>query len=82
MYLVHLPLVFALQALVMHWPLHWSLKFALVLGLAFVLTLHSYEHLVRRTWLGAMLAGRRHRGGGAALADLLKPAQGTKAPHD
>jgi glucan biosynthesis protein C len=61
MYLVHLPLVFAVQALVMHWPLHWSLKFVIVLGLALALPLLSYNYLVRHTWLGAMLNGRRHQ---------------------
>ncbi|CAN5545930.1 acyltransferase family protein [soil metagenome] len=68
MYLVHLPLVFALQALVMHWPLHWSLKFVLVLSLALALPLISYKYLVRTTWLGAMLNGRRHKDGGPALS--------------
>ncbi|MBC7436020.1 MAG: acyltransferase family protein [Bdellovibrionales bacterium] len=67
MYLVHLPLVFALQALVMHWPLHWSLKFAGVLILALALPLLSYKHLVRHTWLGKMLNGRRYPANGAAV---------------
>ena len=67
MYLVHLPLVFALQAMVMHWPLHWSLKFVLVLGLALALPLLSYKYLVRHTWLGAMLNGRRYPGSKLAL---------------
>lgn len=59
MYLVHLPLVFALQVLVMHWPLHWSLKFPLIVVVSVAVLLISYHLLVRSTALGALLNGRR-----------------------
>lgn len=59
-YLVHLPLVFVLQAEVADWPAHWAVKFPLVLGIAMLLLLLSYHLLVRSTWLGAWLNGRRH----------------------
>ena len=34
LYLVHLPLIFGLQAMVMRWNLHWSIKFSLIMAFA------------------------------------------------
>jgi ABC-type multidrug transport system ATPase subunit len=59
MYLAHLPLVFGLQVLLMHWPLHWALKFPLIVTSSVGLLLLSYHYLVRPTALGALLNGRR-----------------------
>lgn len=59
-YLVHLPLVFGLQAEAQDWPLPWVLKFPLVLAIAMLLLLLSYHVLVRSTWVGAWLNGRRY----------------------
>lgn len=59
MYLVHLPLVFGLQVLLMHWPAHWAVKFPLIVGLSVCLLLLSYHYLVRSSALGALLNGRR-----------------------
>jgi peptidoglycan/LPS O-acetylase OafA/YrhL len=58
-YLVHLPLIMALQVAVsqLAWP--WPLKFAVILGVAFPLMLASYQLFVRRTFIGAILNGRR-----------------------
>lgn len=58
-YLVHLPIVMILQAAVsrLGWP--WEAKFAVVLGVGFTLMFASYQFLVRRTWIGAILNGRR-----------------------
>lgn len=58
-YLVHLPLVVALQALVaqLAWP--WPLKFLLILAAAFVCMLGTYALFVRRTVVGAILNGRK-----------------------
>jgi len=64
-YLVHLPLVFGLQAAVQDWPVPWGLKFPLVLGIAMLVLLASYHWLVRSTWVGAWLNGRRHARQGA-----------------
>jgi ABC-type multidrug transport system ATPase subunit len=58
MYLAHLPLVFGLQVLLMQWPLHWSLKFPLIVTSSVVVLLLSYHYLVRSTALGALLNGR------------------------
>ena len=69
MYLVHLPLVMVLQVLVMQLPLHWSIKFALIVVAVFGLLLASYRYLVRSTFIGAWLNGRRYpRSRRAALA--------------
>jgi len=64
-YLVHLPIVFGLQAAMQDWPLHSALKFPLVLGIAMLLLLLSYQGLVRSTWVGAWLNGRRYARQGA-----------------
>jgi peptidoglycan/LPS O-acetylase OafA/YrhL len=60
MYLVHLPLVMALQVVVMQWPLHWSIKFPLIVAATFALLLASYKYLVRGTFIGMWLNGRRY----------------------
>jgi glucan biosynthesis protein C len=59
LYLVHIPLVMALQVLVA--PLAWPalVKFAVILGVAFPLMLASYQLLVRHSFIGAILNGPR-----------------------
>ena len=61
LYLTHLPLVMALQVLVMRWNLHWSIKFSLIVATATALLLLSYHYLVRFTYIGEVLNGRRRR---------------------
>jgi peptidoglycan/LPS O-acetylase OafA/YrhL len=58
-YLIHLPLVIALQAWVSRLDWHWSVKFGAVLGIGFAVMFLTYELLVRHTFLGAWLNGRR-----------------------
>ncbi len=58
-YLAHLPLVMALQLMVRDWPLPWPIKFLFVLGVAMAILLISYAWLVRPTFIGATLNGRR-----------------------
>jgi peptidoglycan/LPS O-acetylase OafA/YrhL len=59
LYLVHLPLVMALQAMVVRldWPA--EAKILIVLGIAFPLMFASYELMVRHSFIGAILNGRR-----------------------
>jgi hypothetical protein len=59
LYLIHLPLVIALQAAVsrLDWP--WEAKIAVILGAAFPLMFASYELFVRHSFIGAILNGRR-----------------------
>ena len=61
LYLVHLPMLFWLQGMTRSWPVSPFLKFVAVCVVATVLLLISYEALVRHTWLGALLNGRRTR---------------------
>lgn len=65
LYLAHIPVVFSLQVLMMHWPMHWAIKFPLIITITMAVLLVSYHYLVRPTWLGAILNGRKiPRGGG------------------
>lgn len=66
MYLVHLPIVWLLQAWSLRWPLHWAVKFPLVLAVTVLLLLASYRWLVRSTFVGVFLNGRRHPRAAAA----------------
>ena len=61
LYLIHLPIVMALQVAVsrLDWP--WSVKFATILLVALPLMLASYQLLVRYSFIGIVLNGRRLR---------------------
>jgi glucan biosynthesis protein C len=61
LYLIHMPIVMALQVAVsqLDWP--WPLKFATILVVAIPLMLASYQLLVRDTLIGTVLNGRRLR---------------------
>jgi peptidoglycan/LPS O-acetylase OafA/YrhL len=60
MYLIHLPIVWLLEAWMLRWPLSWLVKFPLVLTITAVLLLASYHYLVRGTFVGVFLNGRRY----------------------
>ncbi len=71
-YLVHVPLVMALQvvASLLQWP--WWIEYPLALLVAMTLLLASYELCVRHSFIGAWLNGRRMpRVAPVARADLL-----------
>ena len=55
-------------------PLPWELKFPLILALAMALLLLSYRWLVRYSFVGAVLNGRRRRPQTAAVPALAQPA--------
>jgi glucans biosynthesis protein C len=61
LYFIHMPIVMALQVAVssLDWP--WPVKFATILGVALPLMLASYHLLVRFTFIGMVLNGRRLR---------------------
>ncbi|GAB5561906.1 MAG: acyltransferase family protein [Synoicihabitans sp.] len=59
MYLIHLPIVVWLQVVVAEWEIHWSLKLTGVSLATIVIALLTYDLLVRSTWLGKLLNGRR-----------------------
>lgn len=58
-YLVHLPVVAAFQIVVGHWPLHWTIKFPLVMIASLIVLFGTYRYLVRGSFIGAILNGRR-----------------------
>lgn len=73
-YIVHLPLVMAAQVWIQHlaWP--WPLKLALVVGGVLALSFASYEILIRHTFMGRWLNGRR--------VHWRRPAQTVAAPAE
>jgi peptidoglycan/LPS O-acetylase OafA/YrhL len=58
-YIVHLPLVCALQVAIAPLAWHWSLKFAFILIVSVPILFLTYHYLVRFTFVGATLNGRR-----------------------
>lgn len=74
MYLIHLPVVMLLQAWMLTWPLHWSVKLAITLALTVAFLLASYHFLVRRTFMGVFLNGRRYPRGTESPATPVDPA--------
>lgn len=74
LYLLHLPLVFALAQLMSDWPLHWSIKFPLLMVATTALLLSSYHYVVRSTYIGEILNGRRYpRSSATAEPDRIEP---------
>jgi hypothetical protein len=59
-YLDHLPLVVWLQVWMARWPWPWTAKYPLILAICFPLLFLSYHFLVRGTFIGARLNGRRY----------------------
>jgi ABC-type multidrug transport system ATPase subunit len=55
-----MPLVFFLAAAFAKVPWHWAVKFPLILAITMSVLLASYHFLVRPTWLGEILNGRRY----------------------
>lgn len=58
-YLIHLPLLMALQVLASRIQAPWWLEYPAMVVLAMALMLLSYRWLVRGSWIGALLNGRR-----------------------
>ena len=59
-YLVHLPVVVAFQVWVGQWPLHWGVKYPFILVASFAVLFLSYHYLVRPTFIGQLLNGRKY----------------------
>ena len=76
LYLAHLPVVAAFQVLVGHLPWHWSVKLPLILAGSFAVLFGSYHALVRFSFIGALLNGRRYPRNPGPSA----PATGPVAP--
>jgi peptidoglycan/LPS O-acetylase OafA/YrhL len=83
-YIVHLPISYTLSTWMMRWPLHWSIKFVLIAGLTTTIAFSIYRWLIRGTFVGVFLNGRRKSGGwnepssdapGSDAAVALSPAR-------
>jgi peptidoglycan/LPS O-acetylase OafA/YrhL len=60
LYLIHLPVVLFFQILVFPLPVHWAIKLLLVFIPSFMIMISSYHFLVRRTWMGVLLNGKKY----------------------
>ena len=78
-YIMHLPVVAAVQVWVGRWPLHWGLKYPFILLVSFAVLFASYHWLVRPTFIGALLNGRKYPRGGAPAPQPSAPSP-TPAP--
>jgi peptidoglycan/LPS O-acetylase OafA/YrhL len=59
-YLMHLATVMFFLRMLRPYDWHWTIKFAVMIGGTMLILLPSYHYLVRFTWIGAILNGRRH----------------------
>lgn len=76
LYLVHPPILFGLQVLVMDLPFHWTVKFPAIVAVTLGVLLASYHLLVRPTFLGELLNGRKVPRGRPALELRAAAASG------
>ncbi len=60
LYLAHVPVLMLIQIQMAHWAIPWYLKIVLMNGLLFIILLVSYHFLVRSTFIGVILNGRRY----------------------
>jgi glucans biosynthesis protein C len=60
MYIMHLPLVMALQTSLMLVDLHWAIKFLTITVVSCAILLSTYHYGVRSSWIGQMLNGKKH----------------------
>lgn len=74
MYLAHLPLIIVAQALISQWNLPAWVKLALLSAVLTAFLLLTYQILVRYTWIGLFLNGRRTRSQKAELGAGAAPA--------
>ena len=58
-YLAHYPLVLVLGAAAVLWRVHWAAGIPIIVMTSFVVTLITYQFLVRYSWIGAILHGPR-----------------------
>jgi peptidoglycan/LPS O-acetylase OafA/YrhL len=59
-YLMHLATISFFMMLVRPYDWHWSIKLTIMVGGSMPILLVTYHFLVRFTWIGAILNGRRH----------------------
>lgn len=59
-YLMHMATALFFITLLRPFDWHWSIKLAIAVGGSMPILLVTYHYLVRFTWIGAILNGRRH----------------------
>ncbi|MEZ5958222.1 MAG: acyltransferase family protein [Hyphomonadaceae bacterium] len=60
-YIVHLPILIALQTWLAPYPWPWFAKYPLILAVAFAIMLASYQLFVRYSFIGSILNGKKQR---------------------
>jgi glucan biosynthesis protein C len=70
LYLIHLPVVMGLQVWVSQWALLAEIKYVLILGLSIPFMLLTYELLVRYTFIGWILNGKKRSRKKQKLAEI------------
>lgn len=78
-YLLHLPVIFLLQAALKSVPLHWGLKFPAIVAITLGVLFLSYHLLVRHTVIGEVLSGSRRK---SDRARAVAPATSVVAPAE
>jgi glucan biosynthesis protein C len=58
-YIMHMTTIVFFITLLRPYPWHWAVKFVIILSGSMLILLISYRYLVRFTWIGAILNGRR-----------------------
>jgi len=85
-YLAHLPVVAGLAVWVGQWPMSWMLKYPFILVVSFAVLFGSYHLLVRHSFIGQLLNGRKYPWRKAAVAapvtrSAAGPASVASEPH-
>ena len=80
LYLAHLPVTIVAQAVMSQWRMPAYLKLGLLSLVVTAFLLLTYEYLVRYTWVGALLNGRRKRPGKSSAAELAPGHGGDATP--
>jgi ABC-type multidrug transport system ATPase subunit len=81
-YLAHLPVVAALAVWVGQWPVSWMLKYPFILVVSFALLFASYHLLVRHSFIGQLLNGRKYPWRKTAVAAQAALATMSAPPVD
>jgi len=76
-YIIHLPAVMALQVAVSDIALPALVKFGLINAITLCLALATYHFVVRNTWLGGWINGRRHGKSETVKTDAALPDSAT-----
>lgn len=72
LYLIHFPIVFAGQIILLPYDWNWAVKYSLIMTVSLTLMLVSYQYLVRYSCIGAILGGkRRHKPSGEKGQEAL-----------